>query len=76
MSRYKRKAPKRRTNLEWERVADTCDATGLSRQTIINKILRGEILAVKSGAALLINVPSRREHFANLPKVYTVEAAE
>jgi hypothetical protein len=76
MSRYKRTTPKqRRTRPEWERMIDTCDITGLSRQAIINKIQRGEILAVKSGAALLINVASRQQHFANLPRAY-VEAAE
>jgi hypothetical protein len=66
---------------EWESVADTAAAVGECRATIYEHIARGDYEAVKSGKRLLVNVASRREHYASLPKAVikprkSFEAAE
>jgi hypothetical protein len=53
---------------EWESVADTAKATGLSRAWVYEKIARGHFDAVKDGKRLLVNIASRRAHYASLPK--------
>jgi hypothetical protein len=71
MSPHKRKTPKppRGPEREWESPRETAAATGESIQTTYNKIGAGLFDAVKSGSRTLVNVASRRAHYASLPKV-------
>jgi hypothetical protein len=68
MSRHIRTTPKPKPEPEWESVADTAAATGECRAWIYEHIARGDYEAVKDGKRLLVNVASRREYYASLPK--------
>jgi hypothetical protein len=68
MSRHIRTTPKPKPEPEWESVADVAVATGQCRAWIYEKIARGDFEAVKDGKRLLINVASRRKHYASLPR--------
>jgi hypothetical protein len=63
-----RLTPKPKLEPEWESVSDTVAATGQCRATIYEKIALNQIDAVKDGKRLLINVASRKAHYASLPK--------
>jgi hypothetical protein len=59
---------KSKPEAEWERPAATCAVTGLSLPEIYDAIRDGRLDAVKWGRATLVNVASRKQMMANLPK--------